>query len=147
MPAHVEKAARAYMFANVLGRGVSNSHFNIFTSSRSARSSHLRYITCPWHILPAVPVPPFPLLPSVPTPPHAFFTHKSYSWPWPGASAAPVGIGLGAPQPPGPRPVPPRHTPAHPTPPQPAVSPLPCRLCTVGKSLGNWVQIEDFNYS
>lgn len=144
------------MVASVLGRGIFNSHFNIFTSSRLARSSHLRYITCARHIVPAVAVPPFPLLPSVPTTAHptqakiyVFFAHKFHSWPWLGGFGCYGGSrarGSPAARSP-PRPVPPRHTPAHPTPPQPAVSPLPCRLRTVGKSLGNWVQIEDFNYS
>lgn len=124
MPARMKKAARTYMFASVLGRGrgIFNSHFNIFSDSHLARSSHLRYVTCARHTPPATAIPPLPLLPAEPTPPHAFFTP---SIPLPavagcrGASAAPVGAWLGTP------PSSPSASQTHPSPPQSAVSPSP----------------------
>lgn len=110
MPAHREKTARAYMFASVLGREIFNSHFNIFTSSRLARSSHLRYGTSPvhgiyclpWQYLHSLFSPPCP---SHATPPKQRFMLSSLINPPPGrgqrTSTAAVGVGLGAPRPPG----------------------------------------------
>lgn len=137
VPAHMKKAAHTYMFASVLlrGRGIFNSHFNIFSDCHLARSSHLQYVTCAQHIyrLPwQYPRSLFP--PSVPTPPRAVFRHKSHSWPWPGASAARVGVG--APHPPRCLPDTPHLIPPHPTPPQPAVSPSPLSPLYGGKGVG-----------
>lgn len=116
MPAHVKKAARTYMFASVLlrGRGIFNSHFNIFSDCHLARSSHLWYVTCAWHIPPATAMPPAPSSPlrAHPTPRclHALNPTAGRGR-VPGASAAGVRVGLGAPH----RPVSPRHTPPHPS--------------------------------
>lgn len=149
-PPYMKKAACTYMFASVLvrGRGIFNSHFTIFSDSHAARSSHLRYVTCTWHVPPATAIPPLPssALRAHPTP---LFLHPyiallamagcwgfrllGWEWGW----GLPSSAGASQTHP----------TPPLPPPPQSAVSPLPCRLRAVGKSLGNWVQIEDFNYS